>query len=347
MSLFASPRLTRAADALVQLQFAVKPGESVLVTADTNTEARLIDTVAAAVSRAGAKLHLAIAPQLPFQGALSDRYVPDSLKAAAIASDVWLDFCFPYHAGSGAHGAAMDAGRCRYALLAIAQADSFDRLYGCVDFAAMIELNVALSELFAAAAGERARFTCPRGTDMSFTLDQLKSVRPRVSDRPGMYAVPGTQGAYPVKESVKGTLVIQALFDEYYRLLREPITITADGKIAGFTGGGAEDRPSFARALRRASSDGDYGYFIHFTLGFHPGTMLTGRSFIEDIRIPGSNAIGMGLPWWEKGGGENHPDGIVFDQSFWIGDLQIVECGAVIGPANIKALHDRMSRQLD
>lgn len=347
MPLLTAPRLTRAADALVKQHFGVRPGESVLVTADSHTEHTLLSAIADAVAGAGAKLHLATAPPLPFQGALSDPYVPDSLKAAAVASDVWFDFCFPYHAGSGAHSAAMDAGRCRYALLAIPHADSFERLYGCVDFPAMMEFNVALAELFAEAAGEQVRFTCPRGTDVTFTLDKLKTMRQRVCDRPGMHTVPGTQSAYPLKETVKGTIVIQALFDEYYRLLRKPITIQADGKISSFSGGGTEDVPSFDRALRRASPDGDYGYFIHFTLGFHPGTMLSGRCFIEDIRIPGSNAIGMGLPWWEKGGGENHPDGIVLDQSFWLGDMQIVDEGKVVGPGNLKKLHDGVTRRLD
>jgi len=347
MSTFIGSRLARAADALVRGQFAVQPGDSVLVTADSKTEQPLLQAVAAAVSAAGGKLLLAIGEQLPFQGGLSDPFVPDSLKAAAVESDVWLDFCFPYHAGSGANAAAMAAGRCRYGLIAIPYADSFERLYGCVDFDTMMEFNVAMAELFAGAAGETARFTCPAGTDVSFTVGELKTVRQRVSNRPGLHTVPGTQSVYPVKESVRGRIVIQALFDEYFRLLRRPISIEADGKIRSFGGGGPEDRPSFDRALRRASADGDYGYFIHFTTGFHPGTMLSGRCFIEDIRVPGTNAIGMGLPWWEPGGGENHPDGIVLDQSFWLGDLQLVRDGEFIGPPPIRKLYEGLARRLD
>ncbi len=347
MAYFTAPRLARAARTLVSGHFAVKPGESVLVTADTKTEPAVLEALGNAVVEAGGKLHLAIAPQLPFQGALSDPFVPDSLKAAAVASDVWLDFCFPYHAGSGAHDAAMAGKRCRYGLIAIPKAESFERLYGNVDFPAMMDFNVALAEYFQEATGETVRFTCPAGTDLSFTLDKLKTPRLKVCDKPGMHTVPGTQSVYPVKETVKGTIVIRALFDEYYRLLREPIVIEADGKIQGFTGGGREDRPSFDRALRRASADGDYGFFIHFTLGFHPGTTLSGDCFIEDIRLPGSNAIGMGLPWWEPGGGENHPDGIVLDQSFWVGDRQIAQDGHFCGPQHLQALHDAMSRRLD
>lgn len=323
------------------------PGESVLITGDYRTETKLLDVVAGSVARAGGKPLIALAPTLPYQGKLSDPYVGDSLKAAAVNSDVWFDFCFPYHAGSSAHAAAMERRRSRYCLLALSSAETFERLYGCVDFAAMLEFNIALAEYFGQAEGETLRFTCPRGTDVSLKLDKMKLPRKAGCREPGMYTVPGTQSFYPVMESVNGRIVIQALFDEYYRALREPITIEAEGGIRRITGGATEDRISFERALKRAGGGQSYGNFIHFTFGFHPAAMVTRREFIEDIRVPGSNAIGMGIPWWEPGGGENHPDGIVFDQSMWIGDSQLVDCGNFIGPAPLKKLYDAMARRLD
>jgi 2,5-dihydroxypyridine 5,6-dioxygenase len=342
-----SPRLLRAADNLVKESFAVRSGESVLITADDRTDIHLLDAVAGSVSRAGARPLITIAPTLPYQGGLSDPYVSDPLKAAAIACDVWFDFCFPYHAGSAAHAASMAAKRCRYCLLAVSSATSFERLYGCVDYPAMLEFNIALAEHLGQAAGETVRFTCPRGTDLRLKLDKMKLARQRVCSEPGMHTVPGTQSFYPVMESVEGRIVIQALFDEYYRSLREPIVIEAAGGIRNFEGGGPEDRLSFERALRRASGSNTYGNFVHFTLGFHPAAMWTEDQFIEDIRVPGSNAIGMGLPWWEPGGGENHPDGIVLDQSLWIGDTQMVDGGTFVGPEPLKRLHAAMSRRLD
>lgn len=342
-----SPRLLRAADNLVVESFAVTPGESVLITGDYRTEMRLLDIVAGSVARAGGKPLIALAPTLPYQGGLSDPYVGDSLKAAAMESDVWFDFCFPYHAGSGTHAATMERKRSRYCLIALSSAETFERLYGCVDFAAMLKFNIALAEYFSEAEGETVRFTCPHGTDVRLTLDKMKLARKGICKDPGMYTVPGTQSFYPVLESVKGRIVIQALFDEYYRALREPITIEAEGGIRGFSGGGTEDRISFERALARAGGGQGYGNFIHFTFGFHPASMLTRSQFIEDIRVPGSNAVGMGLPWWEPGGGENHPDGIVLDQSIWIGDDQLVDEGAFVGPERLRRLYDAMSRRLD
>lgn len=345
--MFEHPRLSRAADCLVRQQFAVKPGESVLITANSDVDHAMVDAVVQAVERCGGKPLVALAPALPFQGGLSDPYVGDSLAAAVVASDVWLDFCFPYHAGSRIHNAAMEAKRCRYGLISMSRKDSFERLYGAVDFSALIDFNIAFMEFIAASAGQTVRFTCPAGTDVSFVLDKVKLKRARVCDKPGMDTVPGAQSLYPVKDSVRGRIVIQALFDETYRQLRKPITITADGRITGIEGAASEDRASFERSLKRASGEGQFGTFVHFTYGFHPAARVTGTQFIEDIRLAGSNAIGMGLPWWEAGGGENHPDGVVFDQSLWVGDVQVVDNGHFKGPPELAKQFAGLVRRMD
>lgn len=343
-----TPRLLRAADNLVRDSFAVRPGEGVLITADTRTETALLDAVVASVLRAGAQPVVTLCPVLPYQGGLSDPFVPDALRAAMAAADVWLDLCFPYHAGSTGHSAAIAAKRCRYGLVAIGSTASLERIYGCVDFPALMDFNIALAEFVRDAVGEAVRFTCPRGSDLRFELDAMKLVRPRSAVEPGIYTVPGTQSLYPKPGTTRGRIVIQALFDEYYRALRLPITIEAEGRITRLAGGAAEDRSSFHRALIRAGGEaGGYGGFVHFTCGFHPGTMMTGQQFIEDIRVPGTNAIGMGLPWWEPGGGENHPDGIVFDQSLWIGDIRLMDEGVFVGPEPLARLHAAMTRRLD
>jgi len=337
----------RAADCLVRDQFCVAGGESVLLTADSTVDHALVDAVVHAVVRQGGKPLVALAPSLPFQGGLSDPYVGDSLAAAVVASDVWLDFCFPYHAGSKIHNAAMQGNRCRYGLIALSSADSLARLYGAVDFPALLDFNIAFMEFVAEAAGQPARFTCPAGTDVSFVLDEVKLKRSRSCNKPGTDTVPGAQSLYPVKDSVRGRIVIQALFDEGYRRLRKPITIRAEGRITGIEGAAPEDAASFERALRRASGEGNLGTFVHFTYGFHPAARLTGMQFVEDIRLPGTNAIGMGLPWWEAGGGENHPDGVVLDQSLWIGETQVLDQGRFVGPSALQPLHAAMARRLD
>jgi len=52
----------------------------------------------------------------------------------------------------------------------------------------------------------------------------------------------------------------------------------------------------------------------------------------------GNDAIGMGLPWWEPGGGENHPDGVLFMQTIDLDGQRIVEDGIIVGPKKLAKL---------
>ncbi len=343
----ADPRLIRAARTLIGEQFDAQPGEGVLITADTHTAPALTEAIAAAVLGRGGRPVIAVIPQLPFQGGLADPYLPDVLAAAAAASDVWVDCCFPYLAGSKMHDGAMKAGRTRYALLATSGSDSFTRLYGDVDFASLMDFQMALVDHLDRQAGARVRFTCPLGTDVEFVLDTVKLKRERVARSPGIHTVPGAQSLYPARGSVRGRVVLGALFDEHYRLLRRPATIEVDGSIQSVSCAAAEDAPRLERALHRAAGGRDRGYMIHFTIGFHPAARITGRHFIEDIRALGTNAIGMGLPWWEEGGGENHPDGVVLDQSLWIGAEPVVDAGRVVGPAETMPAYRRVGLRFE
>lgn len=340
-----SHRLYAAAAALLEKHFDVQPGESVLITADTRTEAALVEAVMGAATRAGAKVSAMIIPQLPFQGALADPYLSSAFAAAAANTDVWFDFCFPYVAGSKLHDAAMKAGKARYALLATASADSFTRLYGEVDFTDLMNFQVEVAEYIDSRAGSIARITCPLGSDFSFKLEPVKLKRERVARSPGMHTVPGAQSLYPDLESVKGRIVLQCLFDESYRQLRRPIAIEVDGHIRGFSGAAAEDIRQFERSLKRASS-GALGYVIHLTLGFHPAARV-GGNFIESIRALGTDAVGLGLPWWVEGGGENHPDGVLLDQSLWFGSQQILDQGRFVGPKQLTELYERLGPKFD
>jgi hypothetical protein len=46
----------------------------------------------------------------------------------------------------------------------------------------------------------------------------------------------------------------------------------------------------------------------------------------------GSNAIGLGKPWWEPGGGESHPDAILAEHSIWIDGEKIIDQGIIVAP---------------
>jgi len=231
----------------------------------------------------------------------------------------------------------MEGNHIRYLLGADLNAGGLLRLFGRVDLDRYFAVHHGFDALVNDAVGKPVRITDNAGTDVSFIVGQRGFSKPRRADKPGTVLVPGQCTIFPEVETVKGRIEVGAIFHEYYTRLPAPITLEIDGRIRAISGGGNE-RVVADRALRRAGKDGDYGYVIHFTHGIHPTARVTGDSFIEDTRAQGNNAIGMGMPWWDPGGGENHPDAVLFMHTIDIDGQRIVEDGAIVGPESLAAL---------
>lgn len=323
--------LLHAADTLLADLMRTKAGDEVLITADPATDARVTEAVFAAARRLGAHPLAVVVPQLPFQGKLADPFISPAQAKLFLNADVWIDLTFPYIAGAHAHDEAMKGGRVRYMLGGDMNAGAFDRLFGQIDLDAYFDMQYEFDRVFA--PGRKCRITCAKGTDVTFTLAKSSLVKRRHADQPGMYVVPGTCSIAPDIATVKGTIVVSHSFHEYYAPLPSLVTLEVDGPIRSMRGGGAAHAP-LERALLRAGG-GKYGSIIHFAQGMHPAARVTGTSFIEDIRATGSNAVGLGIPWWEPGGGENHPDAVVLEQNVWLDGEPIIEAGQIVAPSTL------------
>ncbi len=323
-------RLAVAAEFIVREFMCTKRGEQLVITADTATDPRAVQALLEAAKLAGARAAVLTIPQLPYQGALADPYVAEPLGAAVKSCDVWLDITFPYLAGSKVHADAMAHKRARCLMFHDLDAGGIARLFAGVSFDQLFDLQQAVDGVVNRSVGRTCRVTNDAGTDVSFTIGRPATRKIRRIDQPGTYTPPGSAVIYPEIESVRGRIFVDATFHEYFTLLQSRIQIDVDGQIRKVSGGGNELRV-LDRALKRAGG-GKYGSIIHFSHGFHPAARFHGGSFIESIRAAGNNAIGMGVPWWEPGGGENHPDGVVTMQSMWIDGEPIVAGGALVLP---------------
>ena len=327
------PELAYAADMMVRDYFCVEPGDNLLITADTATDRDAVDAVMNAAHTIGAKPAVMTSPQLPYQGALANAYISEPLAAAMRQCDAWIDLQFPYVAGSDAHDEAMKSNRMRYLLAGDLSAGGLIRMFGKVDLDQLYGVKDRLCDIIAEATGKEVRITNPLGSDVTFNLAKPAFTKTRHADRPGLYFVPGSCTMFPEPDSVRGMVAIDAAFHEFYEPMTEPMMLTIDGKIQSVDGGGTS-RTVMDRSLKRAGG-GDYGYVIHFTYAIQPSARYTGKSFVEDSRVTGSNAVGLGIPFWEPGGGENHPDGVLSQQSIWIDGSKIVEDGIIIGPTDL------------
>jgi len=320
----------RGADVLVRDHFCIKAGETVLITVDTRTDPSIVDAVWGAAAAVRARPVVLKIPALPYQGRLADPYVPEVLGRAVESCDVWFDITFPYLAGSHVHDQAMGRKRARYLLLGDLDGDGLDRLYGACSLDELFDVQVSLDKILADSEGAECRITNRAGSNLQFRLGRASTKKSRQTRTPGSSTIMGSAIFYPEPDSVKGELFVDAMFHEFYSLLPKPMHLVVDGQIRALYDGGGQSVVA-ERALRRASG-GDFGRIIHFTIGFHPAARFTGASFIEDIRSQGANAVGFGVPWWEPGGGENHPDAVMTAQSVWVGGVQIVRDGSIVHP---------------
>ena len=333
----------RAAEVAVLDYMNLRKGEEVLFTIDEGTDSKLVEILAATVRKADARLNILSAESLPIQGNLADPFV-SSLHAYAMKNcDLWIDLAMPYFAGSKAYDEAMEEGRVRYLLMGDLGLDAFSRLFGLVDFDDYFLAQDAFEEVFTSAEGKECRITTSNGTDLTFEIGPRSDFRkPRRAEEPGMYLVPGACTIPAKIESARGTVVVVAGLHEFYEVLESPVTLQVDGQIKAITGGGASRVP-LERAMKRANGGkSGFGSIIHYTHGIHPAARFTGTSFIEDMRSIGHNAIGLGIPWWLPGGGENHPDTVISEQSVWIGSEKIIDEGIIIGPPALRERVDRL-----
>jgi leucyl aminopeptidase (aminopeptidase T) len=331
------PKLARAADVLAREMMCIQPGETVLITTDTGSDLPAVQALQDASYRLGAKVAtMTLAPGVPFQGGLADSYLPDTVKAATKACDAWIDLCMPYLAGSKTFDEAIHTNRTRYFLGADLGAEEMVRLFGKARLDEVFEIGNVFAEFVTASAGQECRMTDPLGTDVTFKIAKTAGFSFNKAAKPGGYFVPGTVLFIPDLETVRGDIVTRLFFHEYYTECPEPMTFKVNGKVQDVLGGGSENKV-MRRALKRAGN-GEYGYVVHFTCGVHPTARYTGKCFIEDQRVIGNNAVGLGLPPWMEGGGENHPDCVVTGQSIWVNGEQIVKDGVILGPHRVREL---------
>jgi 2,5-dihydroxypyridine 5,6-dioxygenase len=62
--------------------------------------------------------------------------------------------------------------------------------------------------------------------------------------------------------------------------------------------------------------------------------------------VVGYNAVGLGLPPWMPGGGENHPDAIMSLQTIEIDHQTIVKDGRIIAPQHVVELTEALNAAL-
>jgi leucyl aminopeptidase (aminopeptidase T) len=316
--------LARAAYKLVTDVRPVKPGQQVLVSADTASDMRVVRATARAAHVVGGVPTVLLYSRLP--GPMQEPPLP--VAKAVTGADVWIDFAVAYQLYSPAYQVALENG-CIYVCLTGMDVDMMVRTIGRVDYAPLQEMATCLYHLSQAA--DLVRVTSPAGTDLRMKID--KAGDPFWEPPPAEGGYPqmlgGQSGFMAYRDSFEGVLVFDGTLWPPTELgvLRTPVRLTVEGGYATCVEGGAE-AALFARWLESFGHPEAY-LMDHACYGFNPGVNRPSGRILEDERIFGCMQFGIGASAY---GSPAHSDGVVLNPSVWLDDLQIEEAGHYVHP---------------
>ncbi|MGA9350236.1 MAG: hypothetical protein WBW48_15745 [Anaerolineae bacterium] len=331
--------LARGARTLIEDVMLTKPGEQVVITADTSTDWRVVEATAQAAYAAKATPTVVWYESRP--GPVIEP--PGPVAGAVRQADVWIEYAVAYLLHTEAYKRALEQG-CRYICLTGMDVGMIVRTVAQVDYPKMIELSHVLGGLIAQA--DHVRVTSPAGTDLVAKMGGRKiRYSGKLADTPGEPIMLGGQISWcPLEETIEGTLVFDGAVwpPKELGLLRSPIRLTLEsGRVTRVEGS------SEAKVLERwLASIGNPNIcrLAHYSLGFNPGvTRCTGR-IVEDERVFGCIEFGIGSQGaqiggltWDAGG---HTDGIVLNPTIYLDGQAMEEEGRYVHPGVVAACRE-------
>jgi leucyl aminopeptidase (aminopeptidase T) len=326
--------LGKATDILMRDMFKLKEGETIVITADTESNENVVNSAARSAYSCGAKPMVIWTATPDGVGKAADPMLPvEALSAALCNVDAWVEFNNQWLLYSTPFEIAMEKNsRLRYLNLVGMDEDLLIRIIGKTDIEKLKTFMSKVTEMTHKAS--KVKVTTPAGTNIEFENEPSRKIYCDVGDAsvPGMAFLPGQICWFPKFETINGTIVFDGSLTPPCGLLSEPIYVEIkDGVAVVFKGGRQAEQ--FKDWL--ASFD-DPNMFrpVHISYGFGPNAKLTGN-IVEDERVWGCTQWGFGYlsPMDAPPEGipaKSHCDGICLNSSVWLDGKQILKDGKIV-----------------
>jgi len=334
MTQFYEYELAKAANRLVSEMLKLKPGEIVVVTADTESDSRVVDATAAAAFAVGAKPMVIWNASPLGVGKAADLMLPgEALTAALSVADVWVEYNNQWIFYSNAYERIMETNnKIRHCCYVGMNADMMVRVIGRVDLLTLETYQERLLALTKAA--KHVKMTTPAGGDVEFENDpdRLYGSDVGYADTPGSHMLGGQIGWAPIEETINGIIAFDGSINPPLGLVKEPVKLHVKaGKIEEIEGG--QDARAY-EAWLKSFNHPNMLRIAHVCYGCNPGAKLTGN-VVEDERVWGCTEWGVGYAGSILTGGKpidapSHSDGICLNTSLWLDDKQIWDKGRAI-----------------
>jgi leucyl aminopeptidase (aminopeptidase T) len=320
--------LAGAAKKLVQDVMLVKPGENVLITADSKSDWRAAMATAQAAYAAGATPTMVWYPANP-RGAMEP---PRPVAGAIAETDVWIEFPNSYLLYSAAQKHAKEMG-VRFFCGAGLHVEAMVTSIGSIDYVLMLELGDKLCDLTNAC--DEYRLTDPNGMDVVCHMHGTKVEQwGGLGDKPGAEVMLGGQVGWLPNEaseaSMNGTIVFDGMVFPPIDVgpLKANVTLQIEkGAIVKIEGGAEAGK---LEAYLAAFDDLNMYRIAHYTYGFNPGVHSITGGVDLDERVFGSFCFGCGSRFDRKASG--HFDGVTLRPSVYLDGKPIEVEGKYVHP---------------
>ncbi len=340
--------LAKTAYKLMHDQVKVKKGESVLITADSVAQFRVVEEMAKMAEALGAKVMVAWHSTPKGYGALTMPYLPDPLIACADKTDVWIEMNDQWLLYSPIWDAAVTNGRTRQVMLGGLSIERMVRCIGEIDIDAQKAFQDTLVDMTKKA--KTGRITNAAGTDVSFEMRPGRPVTNELMyDQPGAHFLLGQIGWAPEEETINGVIAFDGTIsgggEADLGFLTEPVIYDVEkGVIREIRGGAQADT---LRAYYKKLDDPNMYIAAHVCYGVNPNAKLEGCT-TEDERVWGSTQWGFGHQGSCYSGGEprvakSHIDGICLNCSVYLDGVKILENGQFVEPT-LKVLAEKLGK---
>ncbi len=328
--------LGKAADILARELFKLTPGETFVITAETESDMRVVYATARAAFALDAKPVVFLTASPLGVGKAADPMLPvEALTAVLKEADAWVEFNNKWLLYSTPYDVAMKENKkLRHLCLNGMNPDLMVRNIGRVNYPVLGEFLEKMHNI--TTNGKHFRFTTPAGEDLEFDNssdpNRIYTLSKGYADVPGSHMMAGQISWTPELESMNGTLVFDGSLVPPCGLLHEPVRLTIEkGKVVKIEGG---NQASEFEAWLKSFNDPRMFSIAHASWSFNPGAKLTG-DIVEDERVWGATEWGLGnigaiLVAPDGIPAASHCDGICLNTSAWVDGQQILDKGEVV-----------------
>lgn len=328
---YLSFEVAQGAMKLVRDVMLVQAEESVVISADTSTDRRVVEAVAKAAYSLGA---VPVVIYYATTGKPFEEPVKPIAEAVANA-DVWIEFAYYTVMHSPSFQQALANGA-RYTCLCGMDVTMLVNTIAKVDTDTVIEFGEYLSKRI-----EETKTVVVKdknGTELyaDKTNRRVKHSGQRATKKGSSVMLSGQTTWCPLEETIEGTLVFDAAVFPPASLgkLSQMVKLTIEkGRITNIEGG--SEAETFKNWLE-SFNDPNMFRLAHYSMGFNPGVLKATGRIVEDERIFGCIEFGFGSQgaslmgaFWDAA---SHTDGVVSKPSIILDGVTFEEDGIYVDP---------------